>query len=664
MKTINTKYLNINNLETFIQQNEIQTYDTILLQIFTGICEVEYITRVINEVKDLLPNINIIGSTTDGEIMNGNVSDNETILSFTMFEDTKVVTHYIENQSSSYESAKRLIEQFDHSLSPKVAISFVDGINTNGEDYLHAFEDYDRDLVVAGGLAGDNATFTQTIVFTQDKVLTSGVVVALLYNDNLVVNTAANFGWDSIGKTLTVTSSNNNIVYEIDGMSAVDLYAKYLGEDIAKQLPKTGIEFPLIIKKDSLNIARAVVGKNSDGSLVFAGNLSVGDKVTFGYGNLENIIQGGGEIFDDIASNAPESIFIYSCMARKALMQDDIVIELQLLNSITNISGFFTYGEFYSNCKKREHELLNQTMTILALSEKQTKQDYKTCPINIQSQKKNYHTLKALSHLISQTSLELEEINASLEKKVSLEVERSAQKDKQMLEQSRLAQMGEMMSMIAHQWRQPLAAISSTSGTINIQAQLNTLNNKSAIDLTNDISEYTQHLSSTIDDFRDFFKPDKDRQYTTFDELITNALNIVKTSISTNHIELILELECKNRFATYPNEIKQVILNLIKNAEDILLEKKIKNPYIRIHTYSQGTDSILEVTDNGGGIADNIIEYIFDPYYSTKLEKNGTGLGLYMSKTIIEEHCDGILSVANSSDGATFKIILKEISNG
>jgi C4-dicarboxylate-specific signal transduction histidine kinase len=107
-------------------------------------------------------------------------------------------------------------------------------------------------------------------------------------------------------------------------------------------------------------------------------------------------------------------------------------------------------------------------------------------------------------------------------------------------------------------------------------------------------------------------------------------------------------------FHTYPNEIKQVILNLLKNAEDILLEKEIENPTITINTY----DNILIVKDNAGGVPDDIIGKIFDPYFSTKTKKDRTGLGLYMSKTIIEDHCGGSLSVSNDNNGAIFKIEL------
>ena len=253
--------------------------------------------------------------------------------------------------------------------------------------------------------------------------------------------------------------------------------------------------------------------------------------------------------------------------------------------------------------------------------------------------------------------LNLKNINDSLEDKIESEVSKNREKDKAMFQQSRLAQMGEMMSMIAHQWRQPLTAISATSGSLILKAKLDNLDNESVEKLGEKISEYAQHLSSTIDDFRDFFKPNKQSVKTTYKELIGSVLGIVETSIKNADIKLEQKLENEIELYTYDNELKQVILNLIKNAEDVLKERGVQNPAITI----ESNGSILKVKDNAGGISKDIIDKVFDPYFSTKKEKNGTGLGLYMSKTIIEEHCGGKLSVYNDDKGAVFKIELPKL---
>jgi len=264
---------------------------------------------------------------------------------------------------------------------------------------------------------------------------------------------------------------------------------------------------------------------------------------------------------------------------------------------------------------------------------------------------------RALYEQLEEKTEKISQFNQTLTQKVEDEVAKNREKDKQMLQQSRLAQMGEMMGMIAHQWRQPLAAISGASTAIELKATLGQLEETKAIELSKKISEYAQHLSTTIDDFRDFFKPHKEQRDTSFDELVQSVLSIVGATIQNKNIEIMQELQCHDTFSSYPNEIKQVILNFIKNAEDILLEKQIKNAWIKIRSYNEKENLILEVSDNGGGIPETILDKIFDPYFSTKSEKNGTGLGLYMSKTIIETHCRGKLTASNGSFGAIFKII-------
>jgi len=667
VRTLNIIYSDIPNLEKFISINNLKNYNNILLQIFTGVCDKEFIYELVDSIKRLLPHIQIIGTTTSGEIYEGNSLNLSTLLSFSIFENTKVKTFYTDGVQDSYQMGKNLIKQFNFKKEPKVAITFADGLNTNGEEYIRSFNDYSKKLIIAGGLAGDNEAFEKTIVFTQDRVLENGAVVALLFNNDLIVHTQASFGWENIGKTMTITKSKKNVVYEIDGIKAIDVYAKYLGQDIANLLPKTGIEFPLIVKKDNLNIPRAVIGRNSDDSLVFAGNLNEGDKVTFGYGNVDTILEYSNTIAMSNDFCCSESIFIYSCMARLLLMQESIKEEMRALASITNVSGFFTYGEFYTNIKTNKNELLNQTMTILSLSENKDRKN-KTFTKAIKSTKRSNLTLKALSTLVYQTSKEIEEINQSLKERVAKEIKENIKKEKLLQQQTRLAQMGEMISMIAHQWRQPLSAISSSIAIIQVKMAKNRFNFENKEDREkflkfledkhNAISNYTESLSETIDDFRNFFKPDRQKSYTLLTKPIKSALSIIKSSMVNRGITINTNYEIDTKIYMYKNELMQVILNILKNAEDNFKERGIKNGKITISTLKEDDAYIIKICDNGGGISKDIMPKIFDPYFSTKDEKNGTGLGLYISKIIVEEHNNGVLDVINSNDGACFIIKL------
>ena len=244
-----------------------------------------------------------------------------------------------------------------------------------------------------------------------------------------------------------------------------------------------------------------------------------------------------------------------------------------------------------------------------------------------------------------------------LQEKVKEEEEKNRITRELMQQQSRLAQMGEMISMIAHQWRQPLTAITATTTTLHFKAQHGTLEQENVITLANRINELSQHLSATINDFRNFFKTNNHKQKTDFERILQSVLNIIESTLTSNHISLnIIKKDELTPLFTYENELKQVILNLIKNAEDALLEKKISDPKITIEIER----NTFTVKDNAGGIPADILPHIFDPYFSTKMEKDGTGLGLYMSKIIVEEHCKGRLTVENDENGAVFKVILDQ----
>jgi len=227
-----------------------------------------------------------------------------------------------------------------------------------------------------------------------------------------------------------------------------------------------------------------------------------------------------------------------------------------------------------------------------------------------------------------------------------------------LIHQSKFVAMGEIINMIAHQWRQPLSAISSTVQGLHLKLTLKKFDETLFIEKLNDVNRYAQYLSQTIDDFRQFFKPSKAKDKVSLEEVIEKVLGIIGVSLENKKIQLIMEYNSNEYIMTYANELMQVLLNLIKNAEDVLLENKIENPWIKIATYKNDGSVIVSISDNGGGISSAVIERIFEPYFSTKNKKDGTGLGLYMSHKIIEEHCGGNLCASNGLDGAIFTVTL------
>ncbi|MDH5464625.1 MAG: ATP-binding protein [Thiovulaceae bacterium] len=275
---------------------------------------------------------------------------------------------------------------------------------------------------------------------------------------------------------------------------------------------------------------------------------------------------------------------------------------------------------------------------------------------------------KELVKELQERSLELLSLNQSLEERVNQELIKNQQHLQKNFDQARLAQMGEMISMIAHQWRQPLSAVTSITANLLIKLQFidTTPYGKEILQLhelfgskLHEIDRIMQLLSQTIDDFRNFYRPDKEKKIIKVNAPIDKALSIIEASLKSKGVELDINYQTTKEFSVHESELMQVLLNILKNAEDNFLEKEVKNPHISINTLDTNEGIQIKVCDNGGGINDEIIQKIFTPYFSTKDEKNGTGLGLYMCKIIIEDHHGGTLDVFNEAEGCCFLIQLK-----
>lgn len=252
--------------------------------------------------------------------------------------------------------------------------------------------------------------------------------------------------------------------------------------------------------------------------------------------------------------------------------------------------------------------------------------------------------------------LELEEQNKELEKLVAVEVEKNRQKDKIMFHQNKMASMGEMLNNIAHQWRQPLMELSSLfipiDARLNFDLELDKKELKESIHKLNDITKY---MSNTIDDFRDFFATNKEKEEFKLSEQINASLNIISSSLKANNIMLEIRIKKNPTLIGYKNEYTQVLINIINNAKDIIVQRKIKDPKIIITITETKKDVLTIIEDNAGGVKVSPVEDIFKPFFTYE-KIDGTGIGLFMSKLIIENNMNGRLWVENTKDGALFKI--------
>ena len=666
MKVKNYIFEGYDKLEEFINKNNINKESNVLIQMFSGYLDKEFLIKIRKFFQEKLPNASLIGTTTDGEIISNYITEQKIVLSFSIFEKTKLETFCFDLEDDGFEAGVKLAK-IAVKDNTKVMIVFADGLKINGNSFLRGFSSINNKILIAGGLAGDNSNFINTYVFNEKYVSDNGVAAVSLNSEDLIFHNIYGFGWKPVGKRFIITKSEKNCVYEVNNKPVIEIFKKYLGKEISTHLPKIGIEIPFVMKKNEHLLARAVVGKNSDNSLIFAGDMPEGSEVRFSVADSIALIEDALNYFNTLEDKEISSIFVYSCMARKKVLNNEATDEIKILNKKAPTSGFFTYGEFYSfgnSDGSYRYDLFNETTTVLTLFEKGVDK-FSKLNINVEEEIPkelylNHCTAlkKALTHFVDVTTSELEELNAELEERVQKEVEINLQTQKILMQQTKQAQMGEMLSMIAHQWRQPLNAIATSVINLSLMNQLDTMKEDTIESTSEFVQNQVQKMSKIIDSFIGFAKPETKKSIFYSNKMLEGALEIMQAQLKNRAIDLKLNFQAA-QICGYQTLLEQVIINLIANARDAFELNNIDDRKIEIVCKKESNQLIIEVEDNAGGIPKNVQDRIFNPYFTTK-GANGTGLGLYMSKDIMKKQFDGDLKFEVIENKTKFFIIIGE----
>ncbi len=254
---------------------------------------------------------------------------------------------------------------------------------------------------------------------------------------------------------------------------------------------------------------------------------------------------------------------------------------------------------------------------------------------------------------------ELHMLNRSLEAKVAFEKSKRLEQESILIHQSKMATMGEMITMIAHQWRQPLNALAISVQTAELVHSQDKLDDKYMTSFRANSMAIIQKMSKTIHDFREFFKTNKEKKRLSVEDAIRQTLYIMNPVLQSEGIKLTLKFNAKHYAYGFKSELEQALLILISNAKEAIMELGSKKPHIIIRTTEINSDKVLiSVDDNGGGVPSELVDKIFEPYFTTKDDKNGTGIGLYMAKEIVEQHMNGKIYVKRIPMGSSFRIEL------
>lgn len=331
--------------------------------------------------KECFPNAQVMFCSTAGEIFDTSVSDDTLSITAIQFEKTTVRTHLsnISNFSCSKEAGKNIVQDLKSELLKHILV-FADGQLVNGSELVEGInEDLPQNVSVSGGLAGDDGRFQKTLVGLNENVKEGNLVSIGLYGEHIRVGHGSQGGWDSFGQDRRITRSDANVLYELDGQSALELYKKYLGE-LASELPGSALLFPLAIKinNDSEYVVRTILSVNeADQSMTFAGNMPAGAYARLMKANFDRLIDAAskaasnsGGIFQD---SSPELAILISCVGRKLVLgqrtEEEVESVRDILGAKACITGFYSYGEISPLIKTPGCDLHNQTMTITTFAE-------------------------------------------------------------------------------------------------------------------------------------------------------------------------------------------------------------------------------------------------------------------------------------------------------
>lgn len=419
MRSLIAAYTSFNDLQPIAAALTGHDPEMALIQVFCGIPDRAYLERLQHELRYVAPHVPILGSTSGGEILQGKVLENSTIVCLSLFDRTRVKTHFHDDSHGSNANAlaTRLVED-----AAKVAILFRTGVSQHNlrrsQAYLQALHDLAPGVTLVGGQSGVGPEYTDTFVFTQQEISSDATVAATLSGPTLQAHSLRMDGWVPIGRALEVTHAQDIRLHTLQNRSVHDTYRDYLGLDLEMMgIENPVFDFPLARTRNGQLFKNIPLSGYPDGSYDFLFAFEQGEKVHFSFCDIGKMHADLARLQDRVRAIRPETLFIYSCTARKLIFGNDIGFETQGISGIAPSAGFFTSTEFCSDPGGQSHALI-QNMSLLTLSEELPPNRPEPAvipPVQFtDTQKRSVQTLKILTHLISATTRELEASNKAL----------------------------------------------------------------------------------------------------------------------------------------------------------------------------------------------------------------------------------------------------------
>jgi signal transduction histidine kinase len=662
MKTFSLTYSTQQEFTSFITSHDIQSFNNILIQVFSGVLDATTIQDVLVLIHETLPQATVIGTTTTGEILHGKSLNESITIVISIFEETTLRSIMWKGHDAEQIKSEHWMPLLESDT--KAVIMFSSGFDLNHTATVQSFPTLHNEIIIAGGIAGDNNRLIETRLFHETHQIEKGIVAVSLSGQELSVQRKLKFNWQPIGNALEITKAAGNTIFEIEGVSVRDIYIKYLGEGVALNLPGTASLFPLVHNRNGVLNSNVMLQITPEGGGLFTGGFAVGEKVQLAYADSQMLLD--NEVLIEVEDEQPESIFIYSCGGRKSILGDDIEKEILPLNVQAPTNGFFAYGEFYT-APNGTTNILNNTMTMLLLREGkrnsinqlQEVQRHNGVAANTVEKKDfiftNSDVNQSLRHFTKVITQEL------LESKIELEKQNKElfQANKKVEEAIRTKD--KFFSIIAHDLRSPFTSI---LGFTNLLSQGLDSYDKSDIAGFNDIiSNAAQNTLELLDNLLNWARAESNNisyqpEKTDMSLLVENLLKLINPIAQEKNISVAYEESEEITVHADTNMISTVLRNLISNA----IKFTNTDGIITIQASKHEDFAEITIADNGIGMDEDTKKKLFNlatiqPTLGTANER-GTGLGLVLCKDFVTKHGGTIWVESELGKGSTFKFTL------
>ncbi|WP_096155188.1 bifunctional diguanylate cyclase/phosphodiesterase [Bacillus sp. FJAT-45066] len=414
MKMLNLLYTEKKELSSFISENSIDNCPNILVQIYSGIVDRALLKEVTMVLKGLLPQAVVVGTTTDGELLDGKVLTNQVVISFLLLEKS-----YINAGILQYDDFPTLVEVGEAIMNEvatektKAILLFANGVHYDIESLIKGVNLHNSSIKVFGGLAGANGEFTDTHVWLNNQFTSSGVAAIGLDGEDLAIRSYSNNSWRKVGRQFQITRSNNNEIYEINGKKAVSILKQYLGELFVTELPSSGTQFPLLFERDGDTIRAFLTTVLPNGGVKIDRKVDLGEQFYFAYADGQSLLNASSKNINKIQQRHVECFLVFNCMARRRYFLPYVEKEMATIQQIAPTSGFFSYGEI-DTPRKEQTEFTSYSTVVLACSESTEVNNYERIKLDFKIQNETKATI-ALTNLIDASANDIAQLNTDIE---------------------------------------------------------------------------------------------------------------------------------------------------------------------------------------------------------------------------------------------------------